>query len=82
MNRADLALISATRRALRTGEARQAREAAGVTQKEMAAACGTCPAYISMIERLGPDGIPLRVPGTKLALAYGRALAALGQRAA
>jgi transcriptional regulator with XRE-family HTH domain len=82
VTRADLALISATRKALRTGQARRIREAAGVTAKEMAAACGTAPSYISMIERIGPGGAPLRVPGTKLALAYGRALAALGQRAA
>jgi transcriptional regulator with XRE-family HTH domain len=82
VNRADLALISATRAALRTGQARRIREAAGITVKEMAAACGTAPSYISMIERLDGDGIPLRVPGTRLALAYGRALAALGQKAA
>jgi len=82
VNRADLALIAATRRALRTGEARRVREAAGVTAKEMAAACGTSPSYVSMMERLGPDGIPLRVPGTRLALAYGRALAALAPKAA
>ena len=82
MNRADLQLISETRRALRSGRARQLREQAGITQKEMAAACGTTAPYVSMIERTGADGVPLRVPGTRLALAYGRALAALGQKAA
>jgi transcriptional regulator with XRE-family HTH domain len=82
VNRADLVLISATRKALRTGEARRIREAAGITEKEMAAACGMAASYISMIERSGPDGVPLRVPGTRLALAYGRALAALAQKAA
>jgi transcriptional regulator with XRE-family HTH domain len=82
VNRADLTLISATRTALRTGQARRIRESAGISVKEMAAACGTAPSYISMMERTDADGVPLRVPGTKLALAYGRALAALAPKAA
>lgn len=76
MNRADLALISATRTALRDGSAKIARERAGVTQAEMADVLGVSRPAISMWEA------GKRQPGTRLALAYGRALAALGQRAA
>ena len=76
MNRADLALISATRTALRDGSARTARERAGITQAEMAAVLGASRPAISMWEA------GKRQPGTAYALAYGRALAALVPRAA
>jgi transcriptional regulator with XRE-family HTH domain len=79
MDSSDLALISAVRRALRDGSARAAREAAGVTQKEMAAVVGCVPSAISQYESLDPvTGRPFRVPGTEKALAYGRELVALG----
>ena len=82
MTRRELTLIAETRAALADGSARARREAARISVTEFAAAIGASPAAVSLIERLGPDGIPLRVPGTRLALAYGRALAALGQKAA
>jgi hypothetical protein len=75
----DLALISAVRRALRDGSARAFRQAAGVTQKEIAAVVGCVPSAISQYESLDPvTGRPFRVPGTEKALAYGRELVALG----
>lgn len=76
MNRRDLALIAETRAALADGSARERRELARIRLSEMAAACEVSPAAVSMIER------GQRSPGTVLALAYGRALAAAERKAA
>ena len=72
----DLALIAETRAALADGTARARRVTARIRLSEMAAACEVSPAMVSMIER------DLRVPGTQLALGYGRALAAAERRKA
>lgn len=76
MTRRDLALIADTRAALADGSARARREAARVRLTEFAAALGRSPAALSMWER------GLRVPAAADALAYGKLLAALGQKAA
>lgn len=76
MTRRELTLIAETRAALADGSARARREAAMVSLTEFAAALGMSPAMVSLCER------NKRTPGTKLALAYGRELAALERRAA
>lgn len=83
LTRRDLALLAETRAALEDGSARARRVAARVSVAEMAAVCGASAAAVSMIERVDPvSGRPLRVPGTGLALAYGRALAEVERQAA
>lgn len=66
-----LAGIALTRAALRSGEARRARIAAGVTAAEIASVIGVTRQSVSSWET------GRSVPSTAHALAYGRALAAL-----
>lgn len=75
MRRPDLALIAETRAHCRSGQARQIRLAAGLTQLEVASALGVTRAAVSQWER------GQRVPAEH-ALAYGRLLRELGRRAA
>jgi DNA-binding transcriptional regulator YiaG len=76
VTRRDLALIAETRAALADGSARARREAAHVRLREFAETLGRSHAAVSQWERA------LREPGAADALAYGRLLASLGQRAA
>lgn len=76
MRPADLALIAATRSDLASGRARQAREAARVTQTEMA---GTLGVHRSAIGHWESGRC---APGAAHALAYGRLLRTLGKKAA
>jgi transcriptional regulator with XRE-family HTH domain len=75
----DLVLIARVRDDLRTGRARQEREAAGLKVAEIAERAGVTPAAVRLWERCGPDGKPLRVPDAAHALAYGRALEAVAK---
>lgn len=76
MRPADVAAISRTRADLASGAARQAREAAKVTQAEMASALGVSRSA------LGHWETGRSVPSAEHALAYGRLLARLGRKAA
>jgi transcriptional regulator with XRE-family HTH domain len=76
VNRRDLALIQETRAALADSSAKRRRREAGVRQVEVAALLRKAQSTISQWEN------GLRVPDAADALAYGRALAALGRRAA
>lgn len=71
MTRRELALIAETRAALASGSARQARLAAGVRVREMAAVLGVTPQAVSQWET------GHRVPDAAHALAYGKAAAAV-----
>lgn len=70
MRRSDLALIARTRAELASGTARQARQAAGISAAELAAAAGVSRQSVSAWER------GTAVPSAPHALAYARALAA------
>ncbi len=72
MTRRDLALIAETRAALADGSARLARIASGVQVREMAVLLEVTPQAVSQWES------GRRTPGTAHALAYGKALAAVG----
>jgi transcriptional regulator with XRE-family HTH domain len=76
VTRRDLALITETRAALADGSARSRRTLAGIRQVELAALLGVAQSTVSQWES------GKRVPDAGDALAYGRALAALGRRAA
>ena len=68
VKRRDLEAIARIRADLKTGTARRAREAAEVTQAEMAAACEVTASAVSQWE----DGN--RTPKTRNSLAHARAL--------
>jgi transcriptional regulator with XRE-family HTH domain len=72
----ELDLIVATRRALADGSAKQRRQAARLSQTEMAARCEVGQPAVSGWENNH------RTPRTHHALAYGRALAAAERKAA
>lgn len=76
MNRSDLALIALVRADLKSGRAREAREAAGIHQAEVAKMLGVSRVAVSAWES-GKCS-----PRTDRALAYGRLLRDLAKRAA
>jgi len=76
MRRSDLATAARIRGQLRSGDARRAREAAGVTAAELASVIGVSRQSVSGWET------GAAVPSLAHALAYGRVLAALTERAA
>lgn len=76
MRPADLALIARTRADLASGAARAAREAAKVSRAEIAEAAGVSRQAVFAWET-GQS-----VPSARNALAYAKALAAVGRRAA
>jgi transcriptional regulator with XRE-family HTH domain len=76
VNRRELAIIAATRAALADGTARARREAAGIRQREIAAVIGVGAPAVSQWES------GKRTPGAANALAYGKALTAVGKPAA
>ena len=76
MRPSDLALIAQMRADLASGRAREAREAAGVRQSEVAAALGVSRPAVSQWES-GKSA-----PDTAHALAYGRLLRDLAKLAA
>jgi DNA-binding XRE family transcriptional regulator len=73
---ADLAVIARTRASLADGSARLAREAAGVSAPEVAAAAGVARQSVSAWES------GRAVPSARHALAYARLLAAVAVQAA
>jgi transcriptional regulator with XRE-family HTH domain len=76
MRPADLALIAQARADLRSGRARELREAAGIHQGEVAAVVGVSRVAVSQWEA------GVTAPTTGHALAYGRLLRDLAKRAA
>lgn len=76
MRPADLAAIARIRADLRSGAARSAREAAGVSAAEIASVCGVSRQAVSAWEA------GRSVPSAAHALAYARALAAIVRQAA
>ena len=72
----DLAAVSRVRASLKSGSARTARDAAGVSSAEMAAALGVSRQSVSAWEA------GRSVPSAAHALAYARALAAIMRPAA
>jgi DNA-binding XRE family transcriptional regulator len=76
MRPADVAIIMQTRAELASGDARQARATARITQGEMASALGVSRSA------LGHWETGRSVPSAEHALAYGRLLRQLAKRAA
>lgn len=76
MRPADVALIAQTRAELASGAARAARDAAKITQDEMASALGASRSAVGHWET------GKRVPSSVHALAYGRLLRQLARKAA
>ena len=76
MRRSDLAAAARIRRRLRSGDARHARRAAGVTAAEVASVLGVSRQSVSQWET------GEAVPSVRHALAYGRVIAELSARAA
>lgn len=76
MHRSDLAAAARIRGQLRSGAARRGREAARVTAAELASVIGVSRQAVSSWET------GAAVPSVRHALAYGRVLAALAERAA
>ena len=76
MRQSELAAVARTRAGLRSGDARRAREAAGVSAAEVARVIRVSRATVSDWET------GRRVPTDGHALAYGRLLAVLARRAA
>lgn len=76
MRPSDLAAAVRTRADLKSDAARQAREKAGVTAADMARSLGVSRQAVSSWET------GAAVPTLEHALAYGKVLAALGQKAA
>jgi DNA-binding XRE family transcriptional regulator len=76
MRPSDLAAVARIRDDLRSGAARKARSAAGVTASEMARVLNVSRTSVSDWET------GKRAPSVAHALAYGRALAALAPKAA
>lgn len=76
MRPADVATVSRTRDALKSGAARTARIASGARQSDVAEALGVCRAAVGLWESGG------RKPTAEHALAYGRLLARLTRKAA
>ena len=71
--RSDIALLMETREACRSGRARELREAAGLSQIEVARACGVTEGAISHWEA------GTRRPTGDRAVAYGRVLCKIAQ---
>lgn len=76
MRRSDITAAARIRQELRSGDARQARQAAGVSGAELAAVVGVTRQAVSSWET------GASAPSVPHALAYGRVLAALAERAA
>lgn len=76
MRPADLAIIMVTRADLKSGAAREARDAAGIRQSEFASALGVSRAAVCHWET------GRAVPSAEHALAYGRLLRSLAKAAA
>ena len=76
MRQSELAVVARTRAGLRSGDARRAREATGVSAAEVARVLRVSRMAVSNWET------GRKVPTDEHALAYGRLLAVLAQRAA
>lgn len=76
MNRSDLTLIAQTRADVRSGRAREIRDAAGLSQAAVAAAVGVCRQAVTGWEN-GTTSLT-----DAHALAYGRLLRDLARKAA